>query len=110
MREKLYKIFDLGNSESIGLFCFCTFIASMFVIAFGCHKSESIITLIGFLFFTPTLFFIIWFILAIIVLFIEKLIIAPIEFVVYELGIPKIKINVDVIWKYQQKELKCKKK
>ena len=26
-----------------------------------------------------------------------------IEFIIFELGIPKIKINVDVSWKYQQK-------
>ena len=105
MREQLYKIFDLllntsKNDKTIG-FCFWFFGIVFFLIHFIFGKDcDPLLIIIPAI---PTLFFIVWFILALIVLSIEKLIIA-IEFVVYKLGIPKIIINVNVIWKYQQKK------
>lgn len=106
MREQLYKIFVLGRSEKLATFCFTLFMIGCFLVVLSGNKPiKDYHDLLIFLIPTiPTLFFTIWFILALIVLGIEKLIIAPIEFVVYKLGIPKIKINVDVIWKYQQKK------
>lgn len=107
MKESFYKIFDLMTNKFIGLFCFVFFFAGMFVEGLICDNEpindyhDLFMLVLPSL--IPTAFFIIWFILAIIVLGIENFIIAPIEFVVYKLGIPKIKINVDVIWKYQQK-------
>lgn len=106
MREKLYTIFYLGRSEKLGMICFTLFMLGCFLLAFICGNKpikDYYDLLIFIIPASPTLFFIAWFILALIVLGIEKLIIAPIEFVVYKLGIPKIKINVDVIWKYQQR-------
>lgn len=106
MKEAFYKIFDLMRNEKIGMFCFTLFMIGIFLIAFiyGNKPIEDYHDLLIFIIpAIPILFFIAWFILALIVLAIENFIIAPIEFVVYSLGIPKIKINVDVIWKYQQK-------
>lgn len=107
MKEAFYKIFDLMTNEFIGLFCGLFLFIGLLVeaIIFSNVRIENDY---GFLIvfimpIIPAAFFITWFILALIVLGIENLIIAPIEFVVYSLGIPKIKINVDVIWKYQQK-------
>ena len=106
MREQLYKIFVLCRNERLGTFCFTLFMISCLLVVFSGNKpSKDYYDLLILLIPTiPTLFFTTWFILALIVLGIEKLIIAPIEFVVYSLGIPKIKINVDVMWKYQQKK------
>ena len=103
MKEILYKIFDLARSEdnNLSVFCFLFMVIGWFLIIFIFGKNcDPLLFIIPFF---PTLFFITWFILALIILCIEKLIIA-IEFVVYKLGIPKIIINVDVIWKYQQKK------
>ena len=105
MKEKLYKIFDLVISEKLGMVCFTLFMIGIFLLVFVCGNKpiEDYHDLLIFIIpASPTLFFIAWFILALIVLCIENFIIAPIEFVVYKLGIPKIKINVEVIWKYQQ--------
>lgn len=104
MKEKLYKIFDLmisERSEKLAGFCLLFGVISLFLIVFidGKNPEHPLLMIIPAF---PTLFFITWFILALIVLCIEKLINA-IEFVVYKLGIPKIIINVNVIWKYQQK-------
>ena len=106
MKEAFYKIFDLLRSEKLAMFCFTLFMIGIFlnVFIFGKNPIEDYYDLLIFIIpAIPILFFITWFILALIVLAIENFIIAPIEFVVYSLGIPKIKINVDVIWKYQQK-------
>lgn len=106
MREKLYTIFDLGRSEKLAMFCLVLLVIStiLSVFIYGNKPIEDYNDLLIFIIpAIPILFFITWFILALIVLAIENFIIAPIEFVVYSLGIPKIKINVDVIWKYQQK-------
>ena len=104
MKEKLYKIFDLVTSQRSGDklvgFCLLFWVISLFLIIFIDGKNPEPLLMIIPLF--PILFFITWFILALIVLCIEKLIIA-IEFVVYKLGIPKIIINVNVVWKYQQR-------
>ena len=107
MKEAIYKIFDLAQSETLGLVGFISLFGGMFIETFilgnkhiECY-SDFLIFIIPAI---PALFFITWLIFALIVLGIENLIIAPIEFVVYSLGIPKIKINVDVIWKYQQKK------
>lgn len=97
MREIIYTIFYIGRSKKLGMVCFIPFMIGIFLQVF---VSSNLLTFI--IPASPLLFFIAWFILALIVLGIEKLIIAPIEFVVYKLGIPKIKINVNVIWKYQQ--------
>lgn len=97
MREIIYTIFYIGRNEKLGKVCFTLFMIGIFLYIFVCHDLLTFIIPA-----IPLLFFIAWFIFALIVLGIEKLIIAPIEFVVYKLGIPKIKINVDVIWKYQQ--------
>lgn len=105
MREIIYKIFDIGRSKRLGMFCFIPFMLGCFLPMFvnGSKPIENYnVILFSIILASPLLFFIAWFIFAIIVLSIEKLIIA-IEFVVYELGIPNIKINVNVIWKYQQK-------
>ena len=105
MRELLYTIFYIGRSKKLGKVCFTLFMIGTFLLVFVCGNKpvEDYHALLIFIIPTiPLLFFIAWFILALIVLGIEKLIIAPIEFVVYKLGIPKIKINVNVIWKYQQ--------
>ena len=105
MKEILYKIFDLVTSQSksdkLTGYCLWFGVISLFLIIFieGGSTEHPLLIIIPFL---PTLFFITWFILALIVLCIEKLIIA-IEFVVYKLGIPKIIINVNVIWKDQRK-------
>ena len=96
MREMIYTIFYIGQNEKLGKVCFTLFMIGIFLP--GCCNEPLTFIIPA----SPLLFFIAWFIFAIIVLGIEKLIIAPIEFVVYKLGIPKIKINVDVIWKYQQ--------
>ena len=105
MRELLYTIFYIGRSKKLGKVCFTLFMIGIVLLVFVCGNKpiEDYHALLIFIIPTiPLLFFIAWFILALIVLGIEKLIIAPIEFVVYKLGIPKIKINVNVIWKYQQ--------
>ena len=106
MREIIYSIFYIGMNKKLGMVCFTLFMIGVFLPVFVCGNKpiEDYHTLL--IFYIPTiplLFFIAWFIFALIVLGIEKFIIAPIEFVVYKLGIPKIKINVNVIWKYQQK-------
>lgn len=109
MREKFYIIFDLVTSEKLGIFCSTLFFIGNFLFIF-IYAKKPIENYYDYLFpiiaVSPILFFMLWLILAIIVLGIEKLVIAPIEFIVYELGIPKIKINVDVIWKYQQRSKK----
>ncbi len=105
MREILYKIFYIGRSEKLGMICFTLFMISNFILVFVCGNKpieDYNDLLLPIILASPFLFFIAWFIFALIVLGIEKLIIA-IEFVVYNLGIPNIKINVNVIWKYQQK-------
>ena len=98
MREMIYTIFYIGQNKKLGMVCFTLFMIGIFLQVCCNEPLTFIIPVI------PLLFFIAWFIFALIVLGIEKLIIAPIEFVVYKLGIPKIKINVDVIWKYQQSQ------
>lgn len=104
MRELLYTIFYIGTSKELGKVCFTLFMIGVFLPVFVCGNKpiEDYHDLLIFIPTIPLLFFIAWFVLALIVLGIEKFIIAPIEFVVYKLGIPKIKINVNVIWKYQQ--------
>lgn len=105
MRKIIYSIFDIGRSKRLAMFCFIHYMIGLFLYICGCCNKpvEDYGALLLFIIFaSPLLFFIAWFIFALIVLGIEKLIIAPIEFVVYKLGIPKIKINVNVIWKYQQ--------
>ena len=110
MKEKLYKIFDLVDDHSIGAFChFCFFGSLLLPLLLSAFTKSNLVFIPSLLLLIPILFFIVWFILALIVLGIESLIIAPIEFVVYKLGIPKIKINVDVIWKYQQKIEDCQR-
>ena len=107
MKEAIYKIFDLLESEKAGLFGGAFLMIGLFLMMIIHCNVDIENEYVGFMSillpFIPALFFILWLIFALIVLSIEKLIIAPIEFVVYSLGIPKIKINVDVIWKYQQK-------
>ena len=105
MREIIYTIFYIGRSEKLGKVCFTLYMIGLFLLVCVCGNEpvEDYHDLLIFIIpASPLLFFIAWFIFALIVLGIEKLIIAPIEFVVYKLGIPKIKINVNVIWKYQQ--------
>ena len=107
MKEKLYTIFDLLTSKSLALFCLVFYFIGMYVnvLIWGNEPIKDYHDYFMFVLpsLIPTMFFIAWLILAIIVLAIENFIIAPIEFVVYKLGIPKIIINVDVIWKYQRK-------
>ena len=104
MRELLYTIFYIGRSKKLGKVCFTLFMIGIFLLVFVCGNKpiEDYHDLLIFIIpASPLLFFIAWFIFALIILGIEKFIIAPIEFVVYKLGIPKIKINVNVIWKCQ---------
>lgn len=104
MRELLYTIFYIGRSKKLGKVCFTLFMIGTFLLVFVCGNKpiEDYHDLLIFIIpASPLLFFIAWFIFALIILGIEKFIIAPIEFVVYKLGIPKIKINVNVIWKCQ---------
>ena len=108
MTKAIYKIFDLLDDRYIGLFCLIFGFIILFI-SVTINDNKPIKDYNDFLMFIlpafiPSLFFIVWFILAILVFCVKTFIVAPIEFVVYELGIPKIKINVDVIWKYQQKD------
>ena len=105
MRAIIYTLLYIGRKKKLGMVCFIPFMIGLFlqVCVCGNEPVEDYHDLLIFIIpAIPLLFFIAWFIFALIVLGIEKFIIAPIEFVVYKLGIPKIKINVNVIWKYQQ--------
>lgn len=107
MKKAIYKIFDLLQDRNIGLFCYGFLIVGLLILSIFSYWNESANDYFDFIPliipFIPSLFFIGWLVFALIVFSIEALIVAPIEFVVYKLGIPKIKINVDVIWKYQQR-------